>query len=147
VRAVASRRMGDEAQHPVGYGPLPLVRSESDILKLALEAAARKGDPDPELIQHTTGTRETATKTTGSWVRSDEPSYLIALRGAFTAPRPHPPGHRVVSLDHSGDLMSFPVMVLVVDVETGRVTDSGSSHQYPDLASVGPVITDHRGSR
>jgi hypothetical protein len=39
--------------------------------------------------------------------------------------------------------MSFLVSVLVVDIETGQVTDSGSSNEYPDLASVGPVVTDY----
>jgi hypothetical protein len=38
------------------------------------------------------------------------------------------------------------VQVLVVELASGRVTDSGGDHRYPDLASVGPVITDYRAS-
>jgi hypothetical protein len=42
--------------------------------------------------------------------------------------------------------MTFSVLVRVVDVATGCVTDSGSSDAYPDLASVGSVITDYRST-
>ena len=41
--------------------------------------------------------------------------------------------------------MSYPVQVLVVEIESGRVTDSGLSPDYPDLGSVGPVVIDYRG--
>jgi hypothetical protein len=123
----------------------PLVRSEHDILGLALAVTARNGDPDPELIQHATGTTEAAIKTSGSWVRRDEPSYLIAVRGSFTTRRaPGPPRLRLD--DAEDDMVSFPVQVLVVEIKRGRVTDSGSDFEYPDLASVGPVVTDRRGS-
>jgi hypothetical protein len=122
-----------------------IIQDESDILPFALDAARRFGDPEPELIEHTIGTREAATKTTGSWVHGDELSYLIAIRGRFSAPRPMPP--RAPWPPRSGrepETMTFSVLVRVVDVTTGRVTDSGGSNNYPDLASVGPVITDHR---
>ncbi len=76
---------------PGARGPLPLVSGEVDILPVALEAAARSGDADPELVQHIRGTREEVTKTTGSWVHSDEPSYLIAIRGNFTRHVRRPP--------------------------------------------------------
>ncbi len=136
-----------ESALPSSRGPLPIVRSEADILPLALQAAARKGDPSPQLVQHTTGTREAATKTTGSWVRSDQLSYLIAIRGRFTARRGRGPSiPPEVRHDDSSEYMSWTVQVLVIDIETGRVTDSGGSNDYPDLASVGPVVTDYRAS-
>jgi hypothetical protein len=118
--------------------------NEGDILRLALDAAARNGEPNPELVQHTSGTtREAATKTTGSWVHSDQPSYLIAIRGRFTTRRPRPPLPPELAPNVVDDAMSFLVSVLVVDIATGQVTDSGSSNEYPDLASVGPVVTDY----
>jgi len=136
--------MEDEPQPPPVPGPLPLVRNERDILRLALEVAARCGDPNPELIEHITGTREAVTKTTGSWVYGDEPSYLIAMRGRFSARRRRPP---IVKLPEAGNqFVSYPGQVLVVEIESGRVTDSGSSPDYPDLASVGPVVIDYQGS-
>jgi hypothetical protein len=136
----------DDVRHGVvGTGPLPLVSNERDILRLALEVAARNGDPSPDLIEHTTGTREAATKTTGSWVRSHEPSHLIAIRGDFSAPsRPTPPTIRPT--DAQDRVMTYPVQVLVVDVASSRVTDSGSSSEYPDLSSVGPVVADYPAS-
>jgi len=80
--------------------------------------------------------------------RSDQPSYLIAIRGRFTARRARrpwiPPELR--NGDSEGEYMSWTVQVLVVDIETGRVTDSGGSNDYPDLGSVGPVVTDYRAS-
>jgi hypothetical protein len=132
--------MDDVRRRGVGTGPLPEVRNERDILRLALVVAARNGDPSPELIEHTTGTREAATKTTGSCVRSGEPSYLIAMRGDFSAPRPTPPTVRPT--DARDKVMDYPVQVLVVEVASGRVTDSGSSSEYPDLSSVGAVVID-----
>ncbi len=63
--------MGDQVQPSRRGGPLRLViRSERDLL--ALSFAARKGNPSPELIQHTIGSREAATKATdhGSVARS-----------------------------------------------------------------------------
>jgi hypothetical protein len=136
--------MEDVRRRVVGMGPLPVVRNEGDILRLALEVAARNGDPNPELIEHTTGTREAATRTTGSWVCSDEPSYLIAMRGDFSAPRPTPPTISPTDVEHR--VMAYPVQVLVVAVASGRVTDSGSSSDYPDLGSVGAVVVDYPAS-
>lgn len=137
--------MDDPVQPSRRRGPLqPVVSSEGDILALALEIAVRNGDPSPELIQHTIGSREAATKTTGSWVHSEEPSYLVAMRGSFTARRAAPPGLRRHGVED--EMVSFPVQVLVVEINSGRVTDSGGDFNYPDLASVGPVITDCRGS-
>jgi hypothetical protein len=48
--------------------------------------------------------------------------------------------------DREDECESFSVKVLVVDIETGWATDSGTSNRYPNLASVGPVITDYRAS-
>jgi hypothetical protein len=42
--------------------------------------------------------------------------------------------------------MAYPVQVLVVAVASGRVTDSGSSSDYPDLGSVGAVVVDYPAS-
>lgn len=124
-----------------------IVESESDILPFALDAARRCGDPNPELIQHTTGSREAATRTTGSRVHGDELSYLIAIRGRFSAQRAMPPhARRSDSGNPEAETITFSVLVRVVDVATGRVTDSGGSNDYPDLLSVGPVITDYRST-
>jgi hypothetical protein len=31
----------------------------------------------------------------------------------------------------------------VIDIETGKITDSGSSNQAPGLTSLGEVVTDY----
>ena len=46
----------------------------------------------------------------------------------------------------SADDVSYSVQVPVVDIASGRITDSGNSDHYPDLASVGPVVTDYQSS-
>jgi hypothetical protein len=115
--------------------------SEDMLVQLARQVAARNGDPDPELIQHASGTREAVTRTTGSIVISDAPSYIIAMKGHFRTPRPRPPGGAPAPEDA---YLSYPVHVLIVDSTTGAVTDSGSSQVYPDLSPLGPVVTHYR---
>ena len=38
---------------------------------------------------------------------------------------------------------SYPFQTVVVDIETGQITDSGSSNQAPDLTPLGEIVTDH----
>jgi hypothetical protein len=113
---------------------------ESELLALALEVAARKGDPNPELVQHARGSRFEVTRTTGSIVFSDVPSYIIVMKGNFRARRASRPGHRYPDDEQS---VSDPFQTLVIDIETGQITDSGSSNHCPDLASLGEIVTDH----
>jgi hypothetical protein len=119
------------------------VLREDMLLRLARQVAARHGDPDPELIQHAAGTREAVTRTTGSIVFSDAPSYIVAIKGRFRARRPYPPG-RVPAT--GAEHRSYTVQVLVVDINTGAVTDSGSSLQFPDLTPLGTVVTDYQAA-
>jgi hypothetical protein len=137
--------MEDGAARPPDRRRLPLIRDERDILPLALAVCASNGDPTPQLVQHATGTREAATRTTGSVVFSDEPSYLIAIRGSFESPGPSRPfSPRELTRERLGEgCVSWSVQVIVVCIRTGEITDSGGSHEYPDLASVGPIITDY----
>ena len=129
--------MADDRERHRAPGPLPIVRQPSDILGLALQVAAEHGDANPELVQHTTGAREAVTRTTGSIVFDDQPSYLIVVRGTFTArgrgPWVPPELRRHPS---AWDDVSNSVQVLVVDIASGRITDSGNSDHYPNLASV-----------
>jgi hypothetical protein len=113
---------------------------ENELLALALEVAARKGDPNPELIQHARGSRFDVTRTTGSIVFSDTPSYIIVMKGNFRARRPRPPSQ---SRSNDEEFVSYLIQTLVVDIETGKISDSGSSNRAPDLTSLGEVVTDH----
>lgn len=114
--------------------------SASEISSLALAKAAQAGDPRPELIQHVRGTREAATSLTGSIVdglAGQADSYLVAIRGRFTIPKPVPPAE-----PPSGETVTYSVMTLVLDAATGQVTDFGLSNEYPQLSTLGPVTTD-----
>jgi hypothetical protein len=113
---------------------------ESELLALALDVAVRMGDPNPMLIQHARGTRYEVTRTTGSIVFSDAPSYIVAMQGNFRTRRPSPPRHLI---PNDQQFLSYPFQTLVIDTETGQITDSGSSNQCPNLASLGEVVTDH----
>jgi hypothetical protein len=125
---------------PPRAAPMIGAVEESELLALALEVAARAGDPDPELIQHARGSRYDVTRTTGSIVFSEAPSYIVVMKGTFRARRPRPPRHRYTDDE---EFVSYRFQTLVVDIETGQITDSGSSNHCPDLASLGAVVTDH----
>lgn len=111
---------------------------ERQLLTMALSVAARAGDPNPELIQHARGSRFDVTGTTGSVVFSDAPSYIVVMKGNFGAPGPHRPIHPV-TCDES--VVAYPFQIIVIDAETGQITDSGSSSQSPDLRPLGEVVT------
>ena len=78
----------------------------------------------------------------GSIVPGDRESFLIAIRGSFTVRqrrRPFVPE----APEPVETTATYSVMTLIVDVATGAPTDSGMSNEYPDLAMVGRVVTDH----
>lgn len=66
------------------------------------------------------------------------------MTGNFRAPRAVPPGHQPAV---ANEFVSYTVQVVVVEIESGRVTDFGGGHEYPDLAALGPVITDYECPR
>src|SRR5579862_5832222 len=58
--------------------------SERRLVAIALTAAARGGDPEPTLVQHSAGTRHAANLVdSGDIVAGRAWSYLIAIRGRF----------------------------------------------------------------
>jgi hypothetical protein len=102
-----------------------------------MDSAAEAGDPSPTSIQHSAvATRAQANLVdSGDVVPGDNPSYLIAMRGHFVSNGPRPQG----AASPTGS-----VMTLVVDATTGKVADVGLEDTYPDLAKLGPVVTDLR---
>jgi hypothetical protein len=77
-------------------------------------------------------------------VFSDAPSYIIVIEGNFRARRRRPPDHPYAEDEQ---WVSYPFQTLVIDMDSGRITDSGSSHHRPDLASLGDIVTDRRACR
>jgi hypothetical protein len=116
-----------------------------EIPALAKQMATVAGDAAPTLIQHVSATRAAANRIAGGDIilgtDATTPSYLIAMKGSFTVQRPLPPG-APQSLQGT---VTYSVLTLVVNAETGRVMDSGLTNSYPDLASLGPVATDSVG--
>jgi hypothetical protein len=110
---------------------------EMRILRIAMAAAKRGGDPHPSLIQHAAGTHFKAVLIgQGDLVFEWNWSYLIAVRGHFSYNDLGPPG--------SSSTVHGTVITLVVDAATGQVTDTGVSNRYPPLARLGKVTTDLR---
>jgi hypothetical protein len=111
--------------------------AERQIIQVAMAAANGAGDRAPTLIQHSEGTREKANLIdSGDIVPGQGWSYLIAERGHFVlddAPRPF-----------GASAPRGSVLTLIVDAATDQVTDTGLSNRYPDLAKLGPVMTDLR---
>ena len=107
--------------------------SEQRLVQIAQDAAAHAGDPHPTLIQHAAGTRFEAVRVvSGDLLFEWNWSYLIAERGRFTFSGVGPRGGAVTG----------SVLTLVVDAQTGQVTDSGLGKRYPRLRQLGRVITD-----
>lgn len=126
-------------------GPIPSGRvtttgssicDSSKIAQLAERYAARAGEPNPSLIQHSAKVsrhRANVVGGAGTGIRGDEESYLIAVRGHFVGNPPRPT---------RAPAPSGSVLTLVVDPSSCQVTDVGIQDNYPDLAALGPVTTD-----
>lgn len=108
---------------------------------IARSWAAVTGEPRPTLIEHVHAVnRRTAVQvSSGDRVPLGQASYLIVLRGQFTAanfPRPQLQNTQVPT---------GTVLTLVVDATTGHVTDWGLGNRVPNLAKLGAIHTDlHR---
>ena len=112
--------------------------TEHQILRMALELAARGGDPRPTLIQHSEGPHGKANQlTSGAYFGGSAWSYLIAERGKFI-------GYDA-TVPYGAALPRGTVQTLIVNASTGKVTDGGLTYSYPPLAQLGPVTTDFRG--
>jgi hypothetical protein len=81
---------------------------ESELLAPALDVAVRFGHPILVLIQHARGTRHEVTRTTGSMVFSDPPSYIVVMQGNLRAGMPSLPGHRIPTMKSSSPIRSRP---------------------------------------
>ncbi len=135
-----------ESAEPAGWipvrGRLRKITRESEIREIAMGLAADRGDPAPSLIQHTRCSRAEANRVAcQADILSDRESYLIAVKGQFKVEQQR--RRQQEDATNRGPL-TYTVMVLVVDVATGAPTDSGFSNEYPNLATAGTVVTDHR---
>ena len=128
----------DSGPAPPSAAPTASAVDERQLVALAHEVATRCGDSSPELIQYARGSRFDVTRTTGSVVFSNAPSYIVVMKGNFRSRRARGAG---AEPSHEQSVSYYPFQTVVVDSETGEITDSGSSHQPPDLAPLGAIVT------
>lgn len=148
VEPTSSLRKAHEAD-PLGRGPaqsraahaelITQAIDPDELLRRAREAAARHGDSDPELIQHAYGTRYELTRTTGSMVFEHSPSCLLLMKGHFRAQRRRRPNDPPVE----DEWYSYAYQKVVINLDTGQITDSGGSHTPPDFSLLVEVVTDY----
>lgn len=114
----------------------PGVLSSAQLRAIAQAWSVTTGDQTPTQIQHVrTTSRQAAVKAdSGDLVPGTHPSYVIVVRGHFTAAGlPHPRGEPVPA---------GTVLTLVVDATSGHVTDWGLVNRVPNIAKLGAVHTD-----
>jgi hypothetical protein len=109
--------------------------TQAQITGIALGFAANAGDPTPTLVEHVETTRSQAVEASSAdTVQNNAASYLIAMRGNFVLQdAPRPPGAAAPT---------GSVLTLVIDAQTGQLTDIGVQDNVPDLSQLGPVTID-----
>ena len=101
--------------------------------QVATSFAASMGDPNPTAISSVSTNRQTANQVaSGAVIPSTGPSYLIVERGKFVDKVDSRPTAAASPLTGS-------VLTIIVDQQTGQVTDYGVSDNVPSLANLGPV--------
>ena len=100
--------------------------------QIATSFASSFGDPSPTAISSVSTDRQTANQVaSGAVIPSTSPSYLIVERGKFV--------DKVDSSPTGAASLSGSVLTIIVDQQTGHVTDYGVSDNVPSLANLGPV--------
>lgn len=113
-------RWDDPDAHPAAAfdeDQLAGMLSDDELLAVALEVAARFGDPNPVVIEHARGTRFDLTRVTGSYVFDDTPSCIFAMEGDFrwNHSRPANPERQLSEAD-----ISYRFLTIVIDARTGK---------------------------
>lgn len=108
----------------------PSARQRADLLAIARRLAAGHEERNPANIRYVASTREVAiAEITPSRVIGDASVYVIQMEGNFL--------RRKRYIDHVGKPPPCGSMTIVVDAETGQVTDLCMSSTSPDLSRLG----------
>lgn len=123
----------------VASAAAPVKVSASDVTSVALQEATDNGDGAPSLIEHVEATRAAANSAVGDAIipasqGGGNDSFLVIVHGHFT-------------VSHSQGISgsSAPtgsVMTLVVDANSGQVTDFGVSNDDPNVSGLGAATVD-----
>jgi polyisoprenoid-binding protein YceI len=108
----------------------------TSLTALAKSSAASDGDPSVTSANAVLTTRQDAVRVmSGDVVTTNDPVYLLQVKGHFTAFN--------ASVPSGAALPKGSYLSLVVNVSNGQVDDWGVGNQAADLSSLGPVITLH----
>lgn len=113
--------------------------STEDIVNIVMVVAGRMNEPSPTAIQYVYGTRGELNKSIGaimSGVDGQPASVLVQVTGNFTwhHSAPYRPGGNPASTSHGR------AIILIIDQETGTVTDRGIRSNPMDLSRLGHVV-------
>lgn len=91
----------------------------------------RAKDPRPTSASFVLTHRQAANKVlSGASVNSNQPVYVVVVKGSFTVVRPGP---------NASGFMHVTVLNYAFDARTGRETNGGFGRVLPDLAKLGRV--------
>lgn len=108
----------------------------TSLTALAKSSAAADGDPSVTSANAVLTTRQDAVRVmSGDAVNTNDPVYLLQIKGHFTAVD--------ASVPSGAALPKGSYLVLVVNVSNGLVDDWGVGNHVADLSSLGPVVTLH----
>jgi hypothetical protein len=106
----------------------------TSLTALAKSSAASDGDPGVTLANAVVTTRQDAVHVmSGDAVNTNDPVYLLQIKGHFTAYN--------ASVPSGAALPTGMYLTLVVNVSDGQVDDWGVGNHSSDLASLGSVVT------
>jgi hypothetical protein len=127
--AIAGLAFGHSTRHA---GPAPPTGPVLETLReVAARVASLNGDAHPTKAIAVPSTRKAANALdSGAEVDTDQLSYLIVLHGNFVG--------RVAHVPRGAPLPRGSVLTIIVDADTGLVTDWGISDRTPDTSSLGP---------
>ena len=116
--------------------PTTTTLSNSQIESIALAYAASFGDSNPTSIQYVESARNQAVllASAGDVVQDTRDAYLIVVQGSFVDDSALVPA--------GASAPTGSVFTLVVDAQTGQLTDLGVQDNVPELSSLGRVTVD-----
>lgn len=138
IAAGAAVALGEErpgSGPPTGPVTFPPGPAKLDTLRqLAVMASSRTDEPSPTDVRVYLSTRAVANKVVNdAEVDSDQPVYVVTMRGEFNISRaPKPPGYH-----RSREI--WPSLTLIIDAERDELTDSTIAEPR-DLSVFGPSI-------
>ncbi len=109
-----------------------LTPTDRRIQAVALHIARELGDRSPTRIAWVASRHRAAERVaSGDWVDTNQPVYLVALRGRFI--------DRMASVPPGGKPPRGTVLTLALDRTHLSVLDLGLSGRWPRLSELGPV--------